>query len=144
MGTVVTMMNLSPRGALLVLGLLGVCALEPASAQYNDPRGPYGAPPPPPPGYGYGVPPPPPRYDDRPRYEQPSYDQARNAQVRQQQQQYNQNITALQQQHNQNVVALQQQFNQGRLSRAQLDAGIAQLGRQYAEQVAQQQRALPR
>jgi hypothetical protein len=142
------MINFSPRGALLVLALLGVSALEPASAQYYDPRSPYGAPPPPP------------RYDERPRYEQPrggayqeprnnqagqpSYEQARNAQVRQQQQQYNQNITALQQQHNQGVVALQQQFNQGRLSRAQLDAGIAQLGRQYAEQVAQQQRALPR
>ena len=140
---------------LLTVGSLAVASLQMASAQYYDPRGqyadprnPYGAPPPPPPRYDQRGP----YQGQQPYAQQPRYnddrqaqgDDGRNAQVRERQQQYNQSLVALQQQHNQGVVALQQQFNQGRLSRAQLDAGIAQLGRQYADQVAQQQRYLPR
>ena len=148
------MVQWSSRFGLVAVGLLGVMSLQPASAQYYDPRGQYADPRGP-----YGAPPPPPRYDPRGPYQaqrppaddprdnrdrQADYDNARNAQVRQRQEQYNQALVSLQREHNQGVVSLQQQFNQGRLNRAQLDAGIAQLGRQYDAQVAQQQRALPR
>jgi hypothetical protein len=102
-------------------------------------------------GYGdYGAPPPDgdPQFRPRRRPEQeaprPPARGNPDPSVVARQEAYNRAIVQLQQQHNQGVVALQAEFNQHRISRAQMDAGVADLERQYNAGVAAQQRALPR
>ncbi|WP_158744000.1 hypothetical protein [Acidisphaera sp. L21] len=118
---------------IVMVALMSVVATGCDAQGYGYDRGPgY--------GYGYGGRPPPRQYEER----READDRRGDSQLRQRQERYNQSISNLQQQHNQGVVALQQQFNKGQINRQQLDSGVNQLGRQYGNSVAQQQRELTR